>query len=252
MTKSFLLMALLSMAFLSCGDDNKNNEVEPQMTASDSLEFEQKDWIVLFDGENMDQWRGYNTDSMYSDNWTIENGALKFTPDTVGGKNIITKDKFENFILSLFWKVSEGANSGIFYSVYEDEKFNEAYQTGPEIQVLDNERHPDAKVAGGTHKAGSLYDLIACDSTLINPAGEWNKCVLEIDHSKNQGKVTMNDTEAFTFPVHGKEWDSLVLGSKFDGWDGFGTYRNGHLGLQDHGDMVWFKDIKVKRLPDTK
>ena len=246
--KNIVLISLLALLCLTCADGKKKEGDKPELTQVDTLELANEGWMVLFDGRNMDQWRGYNADSMYSDNWSIENEALKFTPDTSGGKNIITKETFENFVLSLDWKVSQGANSGFFWGVHEDDKFEEAYQTGPEIQVLDNERHPDAQVPGGTHKAGSLYDMVACDPALINPAGEWNNCVLEIDHNKNMGKVTMNGTEALSFPVHGDEWQAMIENSKFKGWEGFGAYKNGHIGLQDHGDVVWFRNIKIKRL----
>lgn len=206
------------------------------------------DWEVLFDGTNFDQWRGYNKDGMYPE-WTIEeDGSMKFTPGEKGGKNIITKNKYKNFTLSLEWKVTERGNSGIFWSVFEDAKFKEAYATGPEIQVLDNERHPDSFVAEGTHKAGSLYDMIMCPPELINPAMEWNHVLLTIDHEKNLGALKMNGKEAFTFPVHGPEWDAMIKNSKFNGWEGFGEYHEGHLGLQDHNDIVWFRDIKIKQL----
>ena len=249
MKYSILMAALVSIVVFSCGDEKKNKtgDTASDTTVIDTSQMKKEVWTILFDGQSTDQWRGYNSDSIYS-NWSIEDNALKFTPGEKGGKNIITKDTFENFVLSLDWKASEGANSGIFWSVFEDEKFGEAYQTGPEIQVLDNERHPDAKVAGGTHKAGSLYDMVACDPKLVNPAGEWNTTVLEIDHTKNLGKVIMNGTEALTFPVHGEEWEAMVQNSKFKDWEGFGEYRNGHIGLQDHGDVVWFRDIKIKRL----
>ncbi|MDX1470105.1 MAG: DUF1080 domain-containing protein [Flavobacteriaceae bacterium] len=238
------------LLLVNCKEDNKDMETETiedtEMAAMDDTDM-QNEWTVLFDGTSTDAWRGYNDDGMY-DNWTIDGDALKFTPGDEGGKNIITKDTFTNFVLSLDWKVAEGANSGIFWSVYEDPKFSEAYQTGPEIQVLDNERHPDAKVANGTHTAGSLYDMIAMDPELVNPAGEWNHIELTINHDENIGKVSMNGTEAFTFPVHGPEWDDMVENSKFKGWEGFGKYRTGHIGLQDHGDVVWFRYIKIKRL----
>jgi len=206
-----------------------------------------KEWIVLFDGKSMDQWRGYGSETMHEE-WTIEGDAMVFNPGDKGGKNIITKDTYTNFMLSLEWKISENGNSGIFWGVHEDEKFPEAYQTGPEIQVLDNNGHPDAKVANGTHTAGSLYDMIACPMETVNPAGEWNWVVLEVNHDKNIGKVRMNGKEDMTFPIHGEEWDKMVENSKFKGWEGFGKYRTGHIGLQDHSDKVWYKNIKIKEL----
>ena len=186
--------------------------------------------------------------------WTIEDGAMVFTPpegSKIGdgsGKNIITKGEYTDFVLSLEWKIVEGGNSGIFWSVFEDSKLSEAYQTGPEIQVLDNAKHPDSFVPGGTHKAGSLYDMIACPEELIKPAGEWNLCVLEINHKTNIGKVSMNGKEAITFPVEGEAWNSMVENSKFKGWEGFGTHQTGHIGLQDHGFQVSFRNIKIKEL----
>jgi len=243
-----ILFILLAVCVLTACKKEKTNEPIQNKTdetvASNQIE---NDWIVLFDGTSFDNWRGYLTDSMYKE-WTIEDKAMVFTPSDKGGKNIISKQKFTNFILSLEWKISEGGNSGIFWSVFEDEKFPEAYQTGPEIQVLDNVLHSDAKVANGTHKAGSLYDMIACPDEHIKPAGEWNLCVLEINHETNQGKVSMNGTEVITFPVHGEKWDEMIKNSKFNGWEGFGSYKTGHIGLQDHSDKVWYRNIKVKEL----
>ena len=245
--KKILFILLAVCVFTACKNEktkeiNENNKVDATATMD-----KENEWIVLFDGTSFDNWRGYLTDSMYNE-WTIEDKAMVFTPSDKGGKNIISKQKFTNFILSLEWKISEGGNSGIFWGVFEDEKYPEAYQTGPEIQVLDNALHADAKVANGTHKAGSLYDMIACPDEYINPAGEWNLCVLEINHETNQGVVSMNGTEVITFPVHGEKWDEMIKNSKFDGWEGFGAYKTGHIGLQDHSDKVWYRNIKIKEL----
>lgn len=252
MKKTLLGLATFALIAYGCQDKNEKSDAEFEEDSAEVQEevMETDDdmaWIWLFDGKSMDKWRGYLSDEMY-DNWTIDGDAMMFTPGEEQGKNIITKDTFTNFVLNIDWKVEEGANSGIFYGVHEDEKFSEAYQTGPEIQVLDNERHPDAKVEGGTHKAGSLYDMIACPPELVNPAGEWNSMVIEVNHDTNLGKVSINGTEAFTYPVHGPEWDKMVENSKFKGWEGFGKYQTGHIGLQDHGNKVWFRNIKIKSL----
>ncbi len=240
---------LVSFAFLSCKNETKASEAKNDKEIEETVDMEVKDndWIVLFDGTSTDAFRGYGHDSIHPQ-WTIEDGNLAFTPGGEGNKDIITKNSYTNFKLSLEWKVSEGGNSGIFWGVYEDDQYPEAYMTGPEIQVLDNERHPDAKVAQGTHKAGSLYDLIACPDEHVNPAGEWNLCVIEVNQDENVGKVAMNGTEVFTFPLHGEKWDDMVANSKFTAWEGFGKYKTGHIALQDHGDKVWFKDIKIKEL----
>ncbi len=247
--KKAIILVLAVVTFIACKQKQKEIEetvAEVEMT-EETEAAPDEGWTVLFDGTSYDNWRGYLSEGMYPE-WTIEDGVMAFTPGEEGGKNIITKGKYTNFVLSLEWKASEVGNSGIFWSVFEDEKFKEAYHTGPEIQVLDNEKHPDSKVAGGTHKAGSLYDMIAYPSEFINPAGEWNLCVLEINHETNQGKVTMNGKESITFAVHGENWDNMVSNSKFKDWEGFGTYQTGHIGLQDHSDKVWFRNIKIKEL----
>ncbi|MDJ0645904.1 MAG: DUF1080 domain-containing protein [Flavobacteriaceae bacterium] len=244
MKRIALFAFIVAGTMICCKQDKKQEEMTENKTEETKV---QKDWIVLFDGSSLDNWRGYLLDSMHSE-WSIDGEAMKFTPSEQGGKNIISKQKFTNFVLSLEWKVSEKGNSGIFWGVHEDEKFKEAYETGPEIQVLDNERHPDSFVAEGTHKAGSLYDMIACPPELIKAAGEWNECVLKVDHENNMASVTMNGKEAFTFPVHGEKWDEMVENSKFKGWEGFGKYREGHIGLQDHSDIVWYRNIKIKEL----
>jgi len=224
----------------------KETKTIQQVVTSEELK-SSNDWTILFDGSSLDNWRGYLSEDIYPE-WTIQDDAMVFTPSNVGGKNIITKEKYTNFILSLEWKISEAGNSGIFWGVHEDEKFSEAYMTGPEIQVLDNEKHPDSFVGNGIHKAGSLYDLIGYPAEDIYPAGEWNQCVLEVNQTANIARVTMNEKTTISFPLHGFEWEKMVTNSKFKDWEGFGKYRTGHVGLQDHSDQVSFRNIKIKKL----
>jgi hypothetical protein len=242
--RKILFFATLVITISSCKQDkNEPTAAEPvQVEVNKELE-----WISLFDGTSFDKWRGYLTDNMYPE-WSIEDGAMIFTPGEEGGKNIITKDTFTNFELSLEWKISEGGNSGFFWGVFEDAKYPEAYQTGPEIQVLDNERHPDALANPKFHQAGALYDMVQPEHDVCKPAGEWNVCVLKVNHETNEGSVTLNGTEIVTFPVHGEQWDNMVENSKFKGWEGFGKHQTGHIGLQDHGDKVSFKNIKIREL----
>jgi len=248
--KKIIIAVLISSTFFACKDQAKEVAVEAEQTTEtveEKVMEKDSDWITLFDGTSFDNWRGYLSEEMHPE-WTIEDGAMAFTPGEKGGKNIISKDQYTNFILSLEWKISEGGNSGIFWGVHEEAAFTEAYQTGPEIQVLDNEKHPDAKVGEGRHSAGALYDMIAPPSDVTKPAGGWNLCVLEVNHKTNQGKVTLNGTELFTFPVNGTDWDNMVANSKFKDWEGFGKFQTGHIGLQDHSDKVWYRNIKIKNL----
>ena len=212
----------------------KETKTIQQVVTSEELK-SSNDWTILFDGSSLDNWRGYLSEDIYPE-WTIQDDAMVFTPSNVGGKNIITKEKYTNFILSLEWKISEAGNSGIFWGVHEDEKFSEAYMTGPEIQVLDNEKHPDSFVGNGIHKAGSLYDLIGYPAEDIYPAGEWNQCVLEVNQTANIARVTMNEKTTISFPLHGVEWEKMVTNSKFKDWEGFGKYRTCLLYTSDAAD----------------
>ena len=245
--RNLSVLLIFITTFSACKQVPKEEKQNDAEAKNELVEKPTSEWVYLFDGTNFDSWRGYLTDEMYPE-WTIEDGAMVYTPSGEGGKNIITKDTFTNFELSLEWKISEGGNSGIFWSVFEDPKFSEAYQTGPEIQVLDNERHPDALANPKYHQAGALYDMVQPEHDVCKPAGEWNLCVIKVNHKTNKGSVTLNGTKIVSFPVHGEEWDAMVKKSKFNGWEGFGKHQTGHIGLQDHGNKVSFKDIKIKEL----
>lgn len=251
MKKTLLILGCSALALTACKNEKKDSaetdikETEEMATTEDK---EQDEWQELFNGENLDGWKAYNKDSV-SSQWTVQDGAIAFTPsDAVeGSENLITEEEFGNFELSLEWKISEGGNSGIMWAVQEDEKFSEPYLTGPEIQVLDNERHPDAK-NGPNRTAGALYDMVPPNEDVTKPAGEWNKEVIHIDHEENIGWVMLNGTKVVEFPLHGEKWEEMVNNSKFKGWEGFGASRTGHIALQDHGDKVWFRNIKIKQL----
>ena len=247
MKRIALIICLCSLFACNQTEKKSQEKVETQNTVSSKETPNKEGWTILFDGSSLDNWRGYLSENIYPE-WTIQDDVMVFTPGEVGGKNIITKEEYTNFILSLEWKISEAGNSGIFWGVHEDEKFPEAYMTGPEIQVLDNEKHPDSFVGNGIHKAGSLYDLIGYPAEDIYPAGQWNLCVLEVNQTANLARVTMNEKTTISFPLHGVEWDKMVDNSKFKDWEGFGKYRTGHIGLQDHSDQVSYKNIKIKKL----
>ncbi|MBT8271924.1 MAG: DUF1080 domain-containing protein [Flavobacteriaceae bacterium] len=237
----FILPLSLLMA---CKNDMKDKKTDSAQSIQNSVE---QDWEILFDGTSYENFRGYLSEDIFPE-WTITDKAMVFTPGNENRKNIITKKTYTNFILSLEWKVEKGGNSGIFWSVIEDKQFPEPYDTGPEVQVLDNDNHADGRHESGTRTAGSIYDMVPYPKEDLNPAGEWNLCVLRIDHEANEGSVTMNGKETITFPLHGVKWDRLVSDSKFKDWKGFRKQYTGHIGLQDHGDVVWYRDIKIKRL----
>lgn len=246
--KRLALLVALIVAF-SCKEKAKENTTE-EVAEENTEAVEEPTWTVLFDGSSFDGWHLYNGGEI-GEPWKLEDGAMVYYPpkERQKGKvyDIVTDKDYTNFVLSLEWKISEGGNSGIFYGVFEDEKYRAPYATGPEIQVLDDERHPDAK-NGTTHQAGALYDMIAPSEKAVKPAGEWNTVELTINHKTNEGSVVLNGKKIVEFPVHGPEWDEMVSNSKFNGWEGFGAYKSGKIGLQDHGDVVAYRNIKIKEL----
>ena len=209
----------------------------------------QKEWIDLFDGVSFKGWHQFNGTEM-SEAWIIEDGAMVLPDGTGSGKgnDIVSDREFTNFELSIEWKIVEGGNSGIFWSVIEGENYSTPYQNGPEIQVLDNERHPDSFVKMNYHQAGALYDMVQPSIDVCKPAGEWNHYLISIDYNSNNGSVVLNDVEIVTFPLSGPEWDALVANSKFATWKDFAKLKTGKIGLQDHGDGVSYRNIKIREL----
>ena len=222
------------------------------------FENNQSDWIYIFDGKSFDGWHQYNSDEIGSQ-WSIDNGELIFTNNKEKKQDLVTEQEFENFELSIEWNISKGGNSGIFYGVKEFAELDEAYKSGPEIQVLDNENF---YTATKLHRSPSLYDLVGPDNNNVRvyPHGEWNHLLLKIDHKKNLGTVVMNGQFAFSYPLSGPEWDKLVSKSKFRYKDyyvnrgtnkeflAFGSFKSGKIGLQDHGSNVKFRNIKIREL----
>ena len=242
-------MVLLTLLLIGCGQSKKQTEQSKDI-AKKEQQMNQDEWQILFDGTSFDGWHFYNAGTI-AEPWKLENGAMVFYPPENYPEgisyNIVTDTDYTDFVLSLEWKVSEGGNSGIFWGVFEDEKFGQPYQTGPEIQVLDDERHPDAK-NGTTHQAGALYDMVAPSKKAVKPAGEWNQVELTVNHQTNSGHVLLNGIKIVEFPVHGEDWEAMVAKSKFADWEGFGAHRTGKIGLQDHGDIVAYRNIKIKKL----
>lgn len=202
-------------------------------------------WVSLFDGKTFAGWHSWQNESVLPQ-WKIEDGALVLTEK--GGKDLVTDKEYGDFELEIEWKISEGGNSGIIYHVIEDKKYCCPYSTGPEIQVLDDVKHPDAKAGkAGNHKAGSLYDLLPpSDFTAVKPAGEWNKAKIVIKGGK--GESWLNGKKVVSFPTTGADWDALVANSKFKSWDGFGAFPKGKIALQDHGNKVSYRNIRIKEL----
>ena len=198
-------------------------------------------WEVLFDGKSVNKWRGYKMESFPDRSWKVEDSALK-TIAGAEGPDIVTKQKFENFELELEWKVSPGANSGIMYRVSED--FGAAYETGPEMQVLDDDKHADGR--DPKTSAGSLYALIAPKNKKLKPVGEWNQVRIVVQG--NQVEHWLNGVKVVEFELGSAELNQLIARSKFKDMPRFAKEKTGFIDLQHHGDEVWFRKVRVRRL----
>ncbi|MDX2196898.1 MAG: DUF1080 domain-containing protein [Cytophagales bacterium] len=205
---------------------------------------EKKDgWQLLFDGTTTQGWHNYRSTTI-NPQWKVVDGALTLTEKN--GGDIVTADEFENFELKLDWKISDCGNSGLFYGVLEDTASWAwaVYATGPEMQILDDKCHPDNKLE--THRAGALYDMLPCSKATVKPAGQWNEITLKIN--KGKAEHWQNGTKVVEYTLWTPEWDAMVAKSKFNGWKGFGKYKKGKIALQDHGDVVSFRNIKIRKL----
>lgn len=207
-------------------------------------------WADLFNGENLDGWHSYLAGEDYN-GWYVEDGVLAFDPKQrkeARSANLVTDKEYTDFELSLDWMISENGNSGIFWGVVEDEKFEHPYLTGPEIQILDDGWIEYIEERGDINRAGSLYNLMAPSKVVSKGAGEWNSYLVHIDQTNNEGFVNFNGEEILRFPVNGPEWEKLIAASAFAPWDDFGKAKTGKICLQEHGSGVAFRNIRIREL----
>lgn len=201
-------------------------------------------WELLFDGESLEQWRGFSREAL-PDAWRATDGVLHFDPQSTDGGDIVTRQQFENFELVLEWRILAGGNSGIFFGVTEDAR--QTYHTGPEMQILDNAGHVDGR--NPLTSAGSNYALHAPSSDVTRPVGEWNHAQIVVDGTHVEH--WLNGVKVVEYERWTDEWRQLVAGSKFVEWPRYGLNARGHIALQDHGDPVWFRSVKIRRLPQS-
>lgn len=233
--RSVLSVLLAAVILTGCG------------TTQNSMNNTSGKWQKLFNGKTTQGWHTYGKTFAGTD-WKAVDGTLYLDSKnrTAGqGGDLVTDAEFDNYHLKLEWKISPKGNSGIIFNVHEDtQKFGATYQTGPEMQVLDNEGHADGKIH--KHRSGDLYDLIASSSEPVKPVGEWNKVEIISDNGKLD--FFMNGKHIVSTNMWDDEWNKMIAGSKFKAWPGFGTYKKGKIALQDHGDEVWYRNIEIKTL----
>ena len=205
-------------------------------------------WTTLFDGKKVTGLRGYGQKGFPEKGWKVVDGALKTIPRSKGGqpRDLATDISFTDFEFECEWKVSPGGNSGIMYRVLEQKR--PAYVTGPELQVLDDERHKDGKIRFPLRTAGSLYELIGkgMKDKPYNQAGQWNK--VRIVFKDNNVQHWLNGTKIVEYTWGSDEIKALINKSKFKGWKGFMQQPKGHIVIQHHGEEVWYRAIRVRKL----
>ncbi len=207
-------------------------------------------WQLLFDGQSLNGWHKYGGKPVGSA-WKVADGTF-YLDTTVkenwqikDGGDIVSDEEFENFYLKLEWKIAKDGNSGIMFYVHEDTaKYKWPWETAPEMQVLDNEGHPDAKIP--KHRAGDLYDLISCSKETVKKYEEWN--LAEIKSVNGKLDFYLNGENVVSTTLWDDSWKKMVAGSKFVKMPDFGTYKKGKIALQDHGNTVWYRNVMIKRL----
>ena len=245
MTIQFL-SAIFLLNILSWQSDNVQLDTDTR-AKTDLKQIYNKGWQPLFDGKSTNGWHTYGK-TVAGKAWIVDDGSLYLD---ITNKNredrgdLVTDEEFENFDLKLEWKISEGSNSGIIFNLKEDPaKYRHTYNTGPEMQVIDNEKHPDAKIQ--KHRAGDLYDLVACTKEIVRPIGKWNK--VEIISNRGKLDLFLNGVNVVSTSMFDDTWRNLIAGSKFASMPDFGTFKSGKIALQDHGEKVWYRNIMIKRL----
>jgi hypothetical protein len=251
MKNQFFLTCLLLAVFLSsCGNTTEQVDsvdaatVEPTQTQHNSLTAAEKaeGWELLFDGQSMDKWRLYKRDSLAG--WAVVDGQMQALGKEGLSADIITKDTYENFELSVDWKISEAGNSGIFFNVVEAEDLNGVSQSGPEYQLIDDEGFP-ADLADW-QMTGANYAMHPAPTAKPNPVGEYNTSRIKVENG--QVEHWLNGEKLLEYEMWTDEWVALTKQGKWKDYPMYGQAKSGHIALQDHGNQIWFRNIKIREL----
>jgi hypothetical protein len=238
-----LLIALFANACASSGSgvaaDDSPEEGSPAPSSQALTAAERAEgWRLLFDGRSTAGWRGYKQQAPPS-GWRVMEGELV---RVAGGGDLITTDQFGDFELALEWKVGPAGNSGVFYRMTEEGE--ESYHTAIEMQVLDDAGHADGQ--SRLTSAGSLYGLYPAPEGVVKPAGEWNSARVRV--RGNHVEHWLNGQKIVDAELWSDDWNRRLAASKFTQWPGFARAPRGHIGLQDHGDRVAFRNIRIREL----
>lgn len=245
MKSNYILVAAFAVALASCSSEKAIETETEEVMATETPE---EEWTDLFADNDLSKWHKYNGGEA-GNAWKIENGEVYLDVENIDreageGGDIVTNEEFENFHLKYDWKISQNGNSGVIFYVHEAPEYENTYNTGLEMQVLDNEGHPDAKII--SHRAGDLYDLIVSSEETVKPYGEWNSA--EIISNNGKLDLILNGTTVVSTTLWTPEWEALVADSKFKDMPNWGTFKKGRIALQDHSDLVHFKNVMIKKL----
>lgn len=246
-------MISASLGVFSQRKSSESNVAEKGNTIDNTISKKEKaqGWKLLWDGKTTNGWRGAKLTDFPQKGWVVENGILKVLKSTGGestnGGDIVTIKKYKNFELMVDFKITEGANSGIKYFVDTELNQGAGSSIGCEFQILDDEKHPDAKLGvSGNRKLGSLYDLIPAPANKPYHRGSFNTARIVV--KGNHVEHWLNGVKIIEYERNTQMFNALVAYSKYRIWPDFGNAATGHILLQDHGDEVWFKNIKIREL----
>ena len=228
-----LLLALL--ALVSCGPEDT-----PEVMSDAAPSEEASAWTVLFDGTSLDAFRGYRMETVPS-GWTIEGETLTFDPEGERG-DLMTREQYEDFELAWEWKMEPEGNSGVIYLVSED--YDAPWHTGPEYQLIDDDGYPGE--LNDVQRTGSNYDVNAPTVDALNPPGEWNTSRIVVDGSHVEH--WLNGQKVVEYELGSDRWEAEVAETKFAEFPDYGRNAQGHIVFQDHGDPIWFRNIRVREL----
>jgi hypothetical protein len=241
-----LFYAGICLVALSCSSTKQSAQ---NAAAPNTLTAKEKEegWVLLFDGTSKKGWHVFNNRGDGAA-WKVADGILYFDPaargqNNAGGGDLVTDESYDNYHLKLDWKIDSTGNSGIIFMVQEDPKYRWSYVTGPEMQIIGKD-HPDNK--NPKHRAGDLYDLIAASPVNVRPAAAWNS--IEIILKDKKLELYQNGAKVVSTVVGDDNWNTLIANSKFKSLPDFAKNTNGKIDLQDHGNSVWFRNIKIRKL----
>lgn len=247
-----IIISIFAVASLAaCKNSNENNASEvvaEDTSAEKQAESQEGEWQFLFDGTSADGWRGYNAAEGLPEGWVLEDGTLKSLGQggDIGGDIVYGDEEFDEFELYLEWKISPEGNSGIFYHVVEDEKYDAPYYAAPEYQIIDQKGFPEKLEPW--QSIGSDYGMYdpEYNEDDLKEVGEWNSS--RIRYTADKVTYWLNEKITLEFDPSSADWEKRKNEGKWKDFPDYGKARTGLIGLQDHGSYTWFRNIKIKKL----